>query len=372
MLKRGYRFFPAVLSLFVAVLFLCAVPILRENNLLQAEEEGSTVSLYVEDINNDDEINIADVIALLILGRDEPESSEADYNGDGTYDITDVIALLLNIRNGNLTMRDLYSISGRIVEDGQGLQGVQVILNNHTDREFIDITNTDAQGMFSFENLLDGTYELKPVLRTFYYTFEPSEMEVVISGESVTIPDIQATYADFTLTGRIVEDYAGLADVAVSVKGEGVDTVVVTDSDGVFRLEHLFNAPYAVMPQDENYTFDPYSLAVTMDEDKTIQDITATPAGGTAETLYNITGRVYCSVQGLSNVTLVLSGDMEVSTVTDANGDYIFMVPNGVYTVVSLPIPLYQLFNPSSYNAVVEGADVTGLDFFGFGGGGGL
>ena len=372
MLKCGYRFFPAVLSLFVAVLFLFAVPILWENNLLQAEEEGSTLSLYVEDCNNDNKINIADVIALLILGRDEPGSPEADYNGDGAYDITDVIALVLNIHNGNLTMRELYSISGRIVEDGHGLQGVQVILNNHTAEEFVEITTTDAQGMFSFENLLDGTYELKPVLRTFYYTFKPGEMEVIISGESVTVPDIQAFYADFALTGRIVEDYAGLADVAVSVKGEGVDTVVVTDSDGVFFLEHLFNAPYAVMPLDENYTFDPYSLAVIMYGDSTIQDITATPTGGTTETLYNITGRVFCAMQGLSNVTLVLSGDMEASTVTDANGDYILMVPNGVYTVVSLPIPLFQLFNPSSYNAVVEGADVTGFDFFGYGGGGGL
>jgi len=237
---------------------------------------------------------------------------------------------------------------------------------------FYEKTLTDVDGYFQFDNVPNGTYELKPIVKNYEYIFEPAAEEITVSGESITVDDFEATYADFTLSGKVVEDAVGLSDVTITVVGFGVDTTVVTGPDGMFSVEHLVNAPYTVVPSKENYTFDPYSLAVTMDEDKTIQDITATPTGGTAETLYNITGRVYCSVQGLSNVTLVLSGDMEVSTVTDANGDYIFMVPNGVYTVVSLPIPLYQLFNPSSYNAVVEGADVTGLDFFGFGGGGGL
>ena len=107
-----------------------------------------------------------------------------------------------------------------------------------------------------------------------------------------------------------------------------------------------------------------------MHRDSTIQDITATSTGGTAQTLYKITGRVFCAVGGLSNVEVVMTGDMDASTVTDASGNFTFTVPNGVYTVVGLPIPQYQLFNPSSYNVVVEGEDVANIDFYGFGAGG--
>jgi len=368
--KRSYRFFPVVLSLFVAVLFLFAGSVLITGGVLMADDDGgSGTVMYKEDFNGDGKTNIVDAIAFLILGRDDPGNPDVDYNGDGVYNISDVIALIINIHNGNLTPAELYTVSGRALENGLGLQGVVFVMNAEG---FYKKTSTDVDGNFQFDNVPNGTYELKPIIQNFAYVFEPEETEVTVSGESITVSDFEATLADFTLSGKIVEDAVGLSDVSIQVVGFGIDTTVVTGSDGIFSVEHLFNAPYTVVPSKENYTFDPYSLAVTMDEDQTIQDITATPTGGTAETLYNVTGRVYCAVQGLSNVTVVLSGDMEASTVTDANGDYIFMVPNGVYTVVSLPIPLYQLFNPSSYNAVVEGADVTDLDFFGFGSSGGL
>ena len=58
---------------------------------------------YVEDINADGKVGITDVIALLLLAREDPSDPKADYNGDGTWSIADAIALLLNIRDGNLT-----------------------------------------------------------------------------------------------------------------------------------------------------------------------------------------------------------------------------------------------------------------------------
>ena len=57
---------------------------------------------YKEDINGDGNVNIADVISLLLLGRDNPNDPVADYNCDGHYAVTDVISLLLNILSGNL------------------------------------------------------------------------------------------------------------------------------------------------------------------------------------------------------------------------------------------------------------------------------
>jgi cytochrome c5 len=58
---------------------------------------------YKEDINGDGKIDIADVVALVIQGRDNPEDPQVDYNGNGAWSITDAIAMLINIRDGNLT-----------------------------------------------------------------------------------------------------------------------------------------------------------------------------------------------------------------------------------------------------------------------------
>ena len=58
---------------------------------------------YKEDYNGDGNLNIADMIALLLLGRDNPTDPRADYNGDGEYAIDDAIALIMAIRDGILT-----------------------------------------------------------------------------------------------------------------------------------------------------------------------------------------------------------------------------------------------------------------------------
>jgi len=351
---------PVVYVLLIAILCLFASPDICTDNLSRAAINPAE-AVYKEDYNGDGSLNVADAIALLILGRDDPTSPVADYDGDGTYDITDVISLLLNIRDGKI-----YSIMGKILEDSQGVQGVEVVIMGGD--VYLKVS-TDSNGSFRIDNIPNGTYEMKPIIRTYYYTFDPDELEVTINGESVTVPDIEATTADFTLSGKVLEDNLGLADVTVSVKGVGVDTTVVTDSDGAYSVEGLFNAPYAVVPSKENYTFDPYSLAITLYGDSIIQDIEASPAGPSPSLLYTVGGRVFCSVQPLSNVTVLLMGDMEASTITDVSGSYTFIVPDGEYTVVGLPIPLFQMFNPTSYNVTVNGADVIDLDFFGFGAG---
>jgi hypothetical protein len=359
MFERCPKYAPAVFVLaFVLLCFSGAADFARA-------DEGSS---YKEDINKDGSSNIVDVVALLILGRDDPENPAADYNGDGSYSITDVVALLINIMNGNLT-RLVFSVTGRIVENGLGVDGVELIIENP--EGFIAKAVTDTSGTYMFMNLVNDSYKVQPILKAYYYMFSPREFCFDISGESVELPDIEATYAAFTLTGRIVEDSTtGLADVSVSVTGLGIDTVIVTDSDGIYSLDSLLNAPYIVLPTRGNYTFNPYSLGITLFSDSTIQDIYAAPVDTVTEvTYYEIGGRVSCSVSSLDFVTMNLIGDMEASTVTDGNGFYRFIVPNGTYTVFGVPVPEMQMFNPSSHTVTVDGEDILILDFYGFGSG---
>ena len=335
--------------------------------ILFGEHQDSVGEFYKQDITRDGNVNIMDVVALLLLSRDDPCHPVADFTDDGEYDIQDVTSLMLSIMKGDLSLPGVFSIVGRVVEKDQGLPGVFMICEGPSGW-FQNATNSD--GYYRFDGLYDGRYKVKPVLKSYYYTFDTEELEAIINGDSITLPDIQATYAAFTLSGRIVEDGLGLEGVSVSVTGEGVDTVVVTDSLGMFRVDSLLNAPYSIVPSLENYTFDPYTWSVYMQGDSLIQDIKATPVGATTPDLHIIGGMVFCSVQPLSNVQVLLSGDMEAVTVTDAGGLYSFVVPDGNYIIIVVPIPLFQVFNPSSHSVEVRGQDIISLNFYGFGAGG--
>jgi len=321
-----------------------------------------------EDINKDESVNILDVVALLIMGRDDPENPVADYTDDGECNISDVTSLLLNIMTGNLSQLETFPVTGRVVENDRALEGI-VMFFEGSDVWIQD--TTDSAGMYRFE-LIDGIYELKPTIQNWYYNFEPDEFEIIINGDSIILPDIAATLASNTLSGRVLEDSVGLADVTVRVwwSEGGLDTTLVTDSDGLYSIEGLFNAPYIIMSTKENYTFAPYSLVVKMEGDSIAPDIMATPAGPTPVELYTIGGIVYCTMQPLANVQVILIGDMEASSVTEANGFYTFLVPNGTYTIIVIPIPQHQVFNPVSHNVTVQGEDILNLDFFAYGGGG--
>ena len=341
--------------------------------ILSADNTGKTTvapveAQYKEDYNGDGRVNVVDVIALLLFQRDNPGDPGGDYNGDGTPNIADAISLIINIHGGNLTPLQTFSLSGRVVESGQGLHGVDIRIESP---DIVAKVTTDSVGMFCVENLPEGTYVIWCKKSEYNYTFSPEEMEVIISGNSITVTDIEAIFAAYTLSGRVLEDSIGMPGVTVSIQGVGLDTAVVTDSDGIYRIDGLLDANYAVLPVKENYSFTPISVSgLIWGESVIVPDIIATPAGPSPTVLYTIGGRVTCAVQAQVNVEVLLSGDIEASTITDGNGFFFFLVPNGSYTIMGVPNPTFQMFNPISYDITVEGEDILNLHFLAWGIGG--
>jgi hypothetical protein len=295
---------------------------------------------YREDYNGDGSVNIADVIALLLFQRDNPGDPGGDYDGDGTSDVADAIALIINIHNESLTPSETFSLSGRVVESGKGVEGVDIRINGPAG---LGKVTTDSDGMFCIENLPDGTYSL---------WFKKAEY-------------------NYTFSGKVLENSIGLPGVTLNVQGVGIDTTVVTDSEGLYTIDGLLDAQYSVLPVKENYSFTPISLSVSIwGESVTATDIIATPIGASPATLYTVSGRITCPVQAQINVQVLLTGDMEASTITDGNGFYSFSVPNGAYTIVGIPNPAFQMFNPTSYDITVDGQDILDLNFSAWGAGG--
>ncbi|RLC63757.1 MAG: hypothetical protein DRI48_08185, partial [Chloroflexi bacterium] len=313
MLDRHIKPFLTVPVLLIMFLYLFAPGNINAETLLQ--ENGDTAEeIYKEDINKNGNVNIVDVVALLLRGKADPEDPVADYTDDGECDILDVTAIMQNIMGGNLSPLEKFMVTGRVVQNGQGLAELAVRIGG--DGFHIGL-RTDSLGVFQVTDLPDGKYQVWCIKSAYNYTFSPEYSQVIINGDSVIVPDIKATLAVYTLSGSILENGVGLADVTVSVQGIGVDTSVVTDSNGNYSLEGLLDANYSITPQMENYTFDPVSFTVRIwGESVVASDIEAIPAGPSPPELHTISGIVFCAVQPLSNVEVILMGDRNGSTIT--------------------------------------------------------
>ena len=75
-------------------MWLDNLEISREEQELPIPEQMSC------DINGDGHSNVLDVIAMVVIGRLNPDRSGLDWNGDGQYTVADVIALLLDLIGG--------------------------------------------------------------------------------------------------------------------------------------------------------------------------------------------------------------------------------------------------------------------------------
>jgi len=80
-----------------------------------------------------------------------------------------------------------YNLHGKILENGGGVPDVSVqVTGNNIEKTII----TQSDGSYLLTDLVDGTYIITPSKND--YSFNPSNVAVVISGESVDVDDIIA------------------------------------------------------------------------------------------------------------------------------------------------------------------------------------
>ncbi len=171
----------------------------------------------------------------------------------------------------------------------------------------------------------------------------------------------------YTLSGRVTtEDGAGLQGVSVTAEGFGwggctpPSRTTTTDANGYYAFTET-NPPagqVTITPFKQGYTFSPSSVTVTFNYANIPgQDFTATPVP------HVISGRVITAGgAALPGVTVTLSGAASASTITDASGRYAFAgLQNGTYTIT--PSMTGSTFTPADRTAIVNYADISGLDF---------
>ena len=206
----------------------------------------------------------------------------------------------------------------------------------------------DAAGSYSFSGLANGSYTVTPSKSGF--TFTPASQTVTLIDGNVLA--VNFTAQPVIITGVITPAASG-AGTTVTLTGAATATATA-DTAGGFTFSALPNGTYAVTPTKSGTTFTPASRSVVI-------------SGGVSVSAVDFTANVTFSVSGTVNpaasasgTTLALSGGGTVTA--NASGTYTFTaVANGSYTVT--PTKAGFTFTPASQAIIVNGANVTAVDF---------
>ena len=165
-------------------------------------------------------------------------------------------------------------IQGQVSVEGEGLEGVNVSLTGGPDGVNETVT-TDASGQYSFARLRAGDYSVGiSGYDTDDYEFEVTSQNVTVAlGETANVPFTGVLLRTSGISGRVSVEGEGLADVAVTLSGGGMDAdkSATTDAGGTYAFAGLAAGDYTVSiaVEGDAYVFESMSQSVTVGDDET-------------------------------------------------------------------------------------------------------
>jgi len=244
-----------------------------------------------------------------------------------------------------------YSVSGTIGPVTGG-SGATVTLSGAANAT----TTTDSSGSFTFSGLANGTYTITPSHAG--YTFNPSSLNVTVSGANVTTgSNFTATALTFSVSGTI-SPAAGGSGATVTLSGASTATTTANGT-GSYTFAGLSNGTYAVTPSRTGYTFNPSALVATVGGGN-VTGINFTATAQTGQT-FSISGTISPTTGG-SGATVALSGAANAATLTNSSGNYSFAnLASGTYLVT--PANSGFAFSPANQSVNISAASVSGVNF---------
>ncbi len=234
---------------------------------------------------------------------------------------------------------------------GQITDGVNGLSNALVSATGAGTAITDATGNYAFSDLCPGTYAVTPSVNG--YCLSPQSLTITLgSAQTANGVNFVAAPAPYHISGRLAGMPAG-PTVRISIAG-ATSTNILFTSTGAYGISNLCPGTYLVTPSNACYQFYPLSWTTTVGPSDDGLDF-AVSGGGE----FSIRGQVTYNAVGLSNVTVIASGQ---TNLTDVNGNYAFpgLCP-GLYAVTA-SAPNYQ-FNPPTNYVTLSTADSNGVNF---------
>ena len=260
------------------------------------------------------------------------------------------------------------TIMGQVSVEGNGLGDVSVSLQGMgADEEVM----TDDGGLYTFDNLRAGEYQIAiSGYDAREYGFETTSATVMVEhGKTANQPFEGIMLRTASIMGQVSIEGEGLADVTVSLQGEGENQTTMTDNSGQYTFTDLPAGNFQV--GISGYDTDDYSFETTSRNVSLALGATATvPFEGILLRTSGISGRVSVEGTGLDSVTVTLSGDdldEDATTMTDATGQYAFAgLAEGDYTVAISDFDAVSfVFESTSTDVTLGDDDVQIVNFMG-------
>ena len=230
-------------------------------------------------------------------------------------------------------------ILGQITAGNQPQEGVTVSLQGRGENRSM---TTNSAGQYAFDELRSGDYAIGiSGYDTDEMSFDVTSRTVTVAhGETANIPFEGTLLRTAGIMGTVsVEGVGPIADVTVTIQGNGETHEDETNNAGMYSFERLHAGDYSVTISgfdDDEYGFDVTTATVTV----ALQDTETVEFDGIMLRTAGISGEVTVGDDDapLSGVTVTVSGgprDEEHSRTTDSDGAY--LVENlhaGDYSVV--------------------------------------
>jgi len=225
-----------------------------------------------------------------------------------------------------------YTISGTITnEQDEPMQGVELSAGGKS-------TITGPDGTYTLEELVAGTYSVKPSLSQ--YDFTPPERNVTVNENdgSATNVDFVGTPKQYTVSG-IIRDWEGNPMNGVEVSANAHSAT--TDAGGEYSIAGLVAGTYTVIPGQAGLGF----VFVPQSQDVTVPGPGDTDVTGVDFTGYAAVGHSYSAGLHLTGVPIYPVHGCADSSATDINVAGT-VVPTGVPFVKNLGPAWNMIANP--------------------------
>jgi len=225
-----------------------------------------------------------------------------------------------------------FSVSGRVILDESGFENITITLSNENG---IEITSTNADGIYIFNDIKRGHYSITPSMEE--YVFFPENVEVNIKYEDYQIADdfIALPAVQGTIHGRVKNAITDtpLQNVKILVyKCNILIDSVTTDSNGIYSLSLTEGDGYSFDFSMEGFISTTYDN-VTVEADTAIYLETVLQIDNLHNGTGEISGTIYNALggKGIENIKIdlreginVYSGQIAITTTTNNDGFYSF------------------------------------------------
>ncbi len=292
---------------------------------------------------------------------------------------------------GNLSERNFaaipaYSIIGKVMAGITPVSGAIVNATLSTDTTRAKTASTSADGTYSIDRVLNGSYLLSVMrLPADYVLSAPYSQSIIVSGTNVTAPTLKALHK--SISGKVMAGTLPLNGVPVtavltiySLSGPAVtkSNTVITGVDGTYTFSDLGTTTTDIFGSitsplsDGLYTIKtsmPGYIITPVSRDTMFNSLNNPQVSGIdfAATPVSISGKVMAGTKPLGGVrvTASLAGTTtSKSAITAADGSYSIAggIIDGIYNVTAAEGLGYTLTSPSQ-SITIAGTSATGLNF---------